>query len=109
MMRYFYVNVATPWGAGSKYIRAEKHPFHPETELAIQEEVARGITRQAGGQLIKPEVVSLVSAFELEEEVARARWPKDFEPMTAERLQLLADRHDCSDPTCPSADLHCDD
>ncbi len=78
MSRYFYIQIGTPAGAGAKYIKTEFHPMHPVEEAKIQEEAARQVTMAARGQLIPKEAIFIISAIELEEEVARARFPQDF-------------------------------
>ena len=77
-MNYFYIHFQTPAGPGADFIRTKTHPLHPD----FYNNWARMIAGQVAlvtKVLIKPEEVIIDFLYELPEEVARARFPKDFE------------------------------
>ena len=80
-MRYFHVQIFTPLGPTAQFVRAEHHPLHPGISAAVQTDVARLVSMQAGGQLVPKDMIVLMAVTELEEAVARARWPEDFKSL----------------------------
>lgn len=82
--RYFFINAMTPLGPTAAYIRAHRSPHHPEELARIQEHMAVMAERQVAmmtksvGQTIPRHQFLVTYTEELEEEVAKARWPEDF-------------------------------
>jgi hypothetical protein len=77
-MRYFYITFTAGVGAAA-FWKGPKHPLHPEELPRFQTEHGRKLT-MATGQITRPEHITITGIIELEDEVARARFPRDFTP-----------------------------
>lgn len=77
-MRYFYIVLTTPMGVSAKFVRTEHHhPLHPDVYARITADAGHSMTL-ASKTIVRPEQICIQNAIELDEDTARARFPKDF-------------------------------
>lgn len=78
-MHYYYLTVAAPGAMMAMFYRGPQHPLHPEGLEQVQQDAGRQLTVLKRGQLVDPRAVSITWLYELPGDVAKARWPQDFE------------------------------
>lgn len=78
-MRFFYLILGMGGGQIATFVQTEKHPLHPEIYAQIAADASRKMALGGSGQLIPRDMVTILNVIELEEDVARARFPKHFE------------------------------
>ena len=79
---YYYISYISPVGPGGYFYNGSKHPLDPVVFEESRKKIAGEFSVQmmkVGGGFMPPDAIVYVSLTELPIEVAKARWPKDFE------------------------------
>ena len=79
---YYYIAFQTPLGLGGLFYNGDQHPLHPEAFEKRRKEIATDLSVQAlkaGVPMIATDAIVYLGLVELPLDVAKARWPKDFE------------------------------
>jgi hypothetical protein len=102
-MKYFHIAFNTPFGPGTYFYRGDNHPFMPKEYDERTEKIASNLSIQYAKN-ISPTAIIYTSIIELPLEVAKARWPEDFEksnPLDCLRDVVSAYEHLPPVPTPP--------
>ena len=88
MRHYYYISFVAPITSqggetyaqyGGFFYNGDKHPLHPEPFKERTEKLAKQLTILSGGIVVPAGAITFISIYQLPEEVAKERWPQDFE------------------------------
>jgi len=82
-MKFYYIRFTTNAGPGADFVKTKTHPFHPDFYANWTDMVANKASLVTG-VIVKSEQVIVDFLYELPEEVARLRFPKEFEGIDVE-------------------------